>query len=302
MTARALVLTYHRIADGRDPLQQCVSPERFAAHLDALADVAEVVPLADVEQPGSGRRIAITFDDGYRDNATAAAPLLRAAGAPATFFVPARILADPTEFWWDRLEHAHLDDPPSVPTLLVAIAGTEVRVDIRDAAGVYRSLKTLNRRLRSLPTATIAEVVGQVEAQLGTGRGSCTAHALLSAGDIAELGADPLFEIGAHGTTHTMLTALTAEEQRDEVVAARTALEQAVGTAVTSFAYPYGTPESFDTTTLGLVEDAGYERACRNTGGAADAARERYRLARHMVYDWTGDELARHVRGWFAAA
>ena len=302
MAARALVLTYHRIADGRDPLQQCVSAERFAAHLDTLADVAEIVALGDLERPAAGRRVAITFDDGYRDNATAAVPLLRAAGAPATSFVPSRILGDPAEFWWDRLEHAHLDEPPAVPALFVAIAGTEVRVDIRDAAGVYRSLKTLNRRLRSLPPATIEDVVGQVEARLGTGRGSCAAHALLSASEVAELGADPLFEIGAHGRTHTMLTALSSDEQRTEVVAAKTALEQAVGSAVTSFAYPYGTPESFDATTVGLVEQAGYARACRNTGGSADATRERYHLARHMVYDWTGDELTRHVHGWFGGA
>jgi peptidoglycan/xylan/chitin deacetylase (PgdA/CDA1 family) len=302
MASAALVLTYHRVADGRDPLQQCVSPEHFAAQLDALAHIAEMVPLCELERHGSARRVAVTFDDGYRDNATAAAPLLRAAGAPATFFVPSRIVGDPAEFWWDRLEHAHFDEPATAPALLVEIAGTEVRIDIRDAAGVYRSLKTLNRRLRSLPPVTIEDVVGQVEAQLGTGRGPCAAHALLSAGEVAELAANPLFEIGAHGTTHTMLTALSSDEQRTEVVAAKNALEQAAGRAVTSFAYPYGTPESFDATTLGLVKQAGYERACRNTGGTADVTRERYSLARHMVYDWTGDELVRHVRGWFAGA
>ncbi len=302
MAPPSLVLTYHRIASGRDPLQQCVSPEHFAAQLAALGDLAEIVPLRELERPSSRKRVAITFDDGYRDNATVAAPLLRAAGAPATFFLPARILGDPAEFWWDRLEHAHLDEHPTLPAVLVVIAGTEVRIDIRDAAGVHRSLKTLNRRLRSLPPATIDDVVGQVEAQLGTGGGPCSAHALLSAREVVELGADPLFEVGAHGMTHAMLTALTSDEQRTEIVEAKTALEAAIGSAVTSFAYPYGTPESFDARTLGLVELAGYERACRNTGGSAAIARERYRLTRHMVYDWTGDELARHLRGWFAGA
>ena len=302
MPGPAVILTYHRIAAGRDPLQQCVSPANFAAQLDALAHVAEIVPLGDLERPASTRRVAITFDDGYRDNATAAAPLLRAAGAPATFFIPARIVDDPTEFWWDRLEHAHLDKTPSVPALLVEIDGTALRVDLRDAAGVYRSLKTLNRRLRPRPTAQIQAVVQDVETQLGPGNGSCDAHSLLSAGDLSELGADPLFEIGAHGTTHTMLSALAPDEQHDEIAGARTTLEEAVGSAVTSFAYPYGTPESFDPETLELVARAGYDRACRNTGGAADIGRERYRLARHMVYDWPADDLVRRVRDWLAAA
>ena len=120
---------------------------------------------------------------------------------------------------------------------------------------------------------------------------------------LSELGADPLFEIGARGTTHTMLSALAPDEQHDEIAGARTTLEEAVGSAVTSFAYPYQHP--------GIVRPgdtrarrarAGYDRACRNTGGAADIGRERYRLARHMVYDWPADDLVRRVRDWLAAA
>jgi peptidoglycan/xylan/chitin deacetylase (PgdA/CDA1 family) len=125
---------------------------------------------------------------------------------------------------------------------------------------------------------------------------------LLSTADVAELAADPLFEIGGHGSTHTMLSALSPTEQRQEIDGSRTRLEAATGNAPTSFAYPYGTPESFDEATITLVQAAGYERACRNTGGSARADRERYSLARHMVYDWTGAELAQRVRAWFDAA
>lgn len=299
MPAEALVLTYHRVAAGRDPLQQCVHPDRFGEQLDALARVAEIVPLSDLDRPSAGRRVALTFDDGYRDNATEAAPRLRAAAAPATFFVPARILGDPGEFWWDRLEHAHLDREPTVPFVTVEIGGKDLRVDVRSPAGVSRSLKALNRRLRPLPLAQIEPVVAEVEAQLGAGDGPCTAHSLLSTADVAGLAADPLFEIGGHGSTHTMLAALPRTEQRHEIEGSRTALEAATGGSVTSFAYPYGTPESFDIATAKLVRAAGYERACSNIGGAVSAGRRRYDLARHMVYDWPGAELAQRVRAWF---
>jgi peptidoglycan/xylan/chitin deacetylase (PgdA/CDA1 family) len=91
----ALILTYHRVSAARDPLSQCVRPDRFESHLARLARLADVVPLVALDDPAPGRRIAITFDDGYADNAATAAPLLQSAGLPATFFVTGRVVDDP---------------------------------------------------------------------------------------------------------------------------------------------------------------------------------------------------------------
>lgn len=298
-----LILTYHRIGGGRDPLQQCVDVERFAQHIERLPSLADVVPLESLETPSRRPRIALTFDDGYADNGAVAAPILREAGLPATFFIPSRVLAERGEFWWDRLEHLHLDSQPETASVDVAPAGRRLRIDVRSEAGRLRSLKALNRRLRPLPPAAIEAVVRDVESQLGPSVvRSCAAHSLLDGAAVAALAATALFEIGCHGATHTMLSALTAREAELEIRESREALESATGRSVTSFSYPYGTPESFGAETIALVRAAGFARACRNTPGRADFARERYRLARHMVYDWSGDELAARVNSWLVSS
>ena len=189
---------------------------------------------------------------------------------------------------------------PKAAWLTLEIDGRRLQIDVRTAAGLERSLKTLNRRLRGLPLAQIEPVVASVETQLGVEISACPAHALLTADDLGALAADPLFEIGGHGATHTMLTALPPAEQRLEIGDSRSTLERVTGRSVASFAYPYGTPESFDAATIELVENAGYARACSNSAGTVDGRRQRFQLARHMVYDWTGEELARQVRGWFS--
>jgi len=48
------------------------------------------------------------------------------------------------------------------------------------------------------------------------------------------------FEIGSHGMEHSPLANASEQVASREVVDSRVALEQEVGTAVTSFAYPYG--------------------------------------------------------------
>jgi peptidoglycan/xylan/chitin deacetylase (PgdA/CDA1 family) len=67
-----------------------ISPERFERQLRWLADSREVVPLVETLSEGKNRRlVAITFDDGYRDNLTVALPLLEKFRLPMTLFVTA---------------------------------------------------------------------------------------------------------------------------------------------------------------------------------------------------------------------
>ena len=91
--ARGLrILLYHTLGTrvDADTYGMNVSPERFRAHMLALARCASVrvVPL----EPGrlgsdDGLQVALTFDDGYRDTLTTAAPLLAELGMPFTVFV-----------------------------------------------------------------------------------------------------------------------------------------------------------------------------------------------------------------------
>jgi peptidoglycan/xylan/chitin deacetylase (PgdA/CDA1 family) len=298
----AVILTYHRISSGRDPMLQCVAPDRFAEQVDAVRREVPIVPLRQIAAAGDERRVAITFDDGYADNAALAAPILRAAGAPATFFVPSRVLTERSEYWWDRLEHHHLDAEPAVPTVVAAPAGRRVSIDVRSDEGRARSLKALNRRLRVLAFDDVDPAVQDVARQLGADADPrCNEHALLDRAAVAALAADPLFEIGSHGVTHTMLSALTADAQEAELRGSRVALEAAAGHVVESLAYPYGTPESVTAATVAAARRAGYARACVNTPGVAGGRSDAFRLPRCMVYDWSGAELVARLRDWFAA-
>jgi peptidoglycan/xylan/chitin deacetylase (PgdA/CDA1 family) len=120
----AVVLMYHRVADVRlDAYGLAVSTARFAEHVELLTRLGCVVPLAEVTRPGA-TRLAVTFDDGYADNATAAAPLLQAAGLPATYFITTGRLGG-RRFWWDRLAFAFLGEHSLPPGIDVPVAGRD---------------------------------------------------------------------------------------------------------------------------------------------------------------------------------
>ncbi|MBI3572119.1 polysaccharide deacetylase family protein [Candidatus Kaiserbacteria bacterium] len=87
---RMTVLLYHSISDADDFF--AVSPPEFNRQMQYLTTQFELVPLARAFRHAAGERVrrdsvAVTFDDGYRDFATTALPILKRHKIPTTVFV-----------------------------------------------------------------------------------------------------------------------------------------------------------------------------------------------------------------------
>lgn len=93
------VLLYHKIGQTppeRDPYRMTMPPQMFAQQMDTLHRRGwHCLPLVDIVKAQIEKRtlpprsFAITFDDGYRDNYTAALPILKRHGFTATIFLVA---------------------------------------------------------------------------------------------------------------------------------------------------------------------------------------------------------------------
>jgi peptidoglycan/xylan/chitin deacetylase (PgdA/CDA1 family) len=100
------IIMYHRVADDRDEL--AVHPARFREQMEFLAlhgytvlDVLEVARrLAAAQLPP--RAIGLSFDDGFRDVADHALPVLEEYGFRATVFVATGVTSDRASFSWYR--------------------------------------------------------------------------------------------------------------------------------------------------------------------------------------------------------
>lgn len=86
------ILVYHTInkTDGPAACAETISPERFEQQLSWLSRRRRVVSLEEtLTRSLKENLVAITFDDGYRDNLTTALPLLEKYSLPMTLFVAA---------------------------------------------------------------------------------------------------------------------------------------------------------------------------------------------------------------------
>lgn len=86
------ILVYHTInhTDGQSDCPEMISPARFEQQVRWLSRRKRVVSLIDTLTLSQKQNVvAITFDDGYRDNLTVALPILEKYGLPLTLFVVA---------------------------------------------------------------------------------------------------------------------------------------------------------------------------------------------------------------------
>jgi peptidoglycan/xylan/chitin deacetylase (PgdA/CDA1 family) len=272
-----VVLNHHRVGDWSDPVWDrglwSGSAEALAEEFALLARDCDVVAPAEIPEAvraGRGRRVAITFDDGYRDNHDVALPALRAAGLEAAFFITTGLLDAPRVPWWDELAWiVRRSTEPGVPafpplTEPLAWAGDDDReAHVQRLAGVVRPLAAAARE----------RFLDELGAAAGTGRCGEDWTERWMTWDMVRALRDAGMEIGAHTITHAQLSTLDEPGQRREIEGSLARLTEELGARPQLFSYPFGGPDAHDARTCAVLREAGVTLAFSYHGGVADARR-----------------------------
>lgn len=275
-----LALNYHRIGDhdGQpwDHALWSASAEELNQQLATLASHAEVInpdEYREAMQAGRGRRVLITFDDGYRDNYEIALPLLRDHGLRATFFLTTGFLDDPRAAWWDeiawmvRRAHREMYRAKTIQTdddLLPS--GISFAEGDHDA-----SIAQLIARYKTLPSDEGELFLDQLANATGSER--CLAsncEGLWMTWDMARQIQASGMSIGGHTVTHPVLAQLSGERQQEEITVCAHRLSEELDIKMKWFAYPVGDHDAFTRTTQDILRDAGVELAFSFYGGFAN--------------------------------
>lgn len=267
-----IVLTFHRVLEDNS-LRETASLAGMVVRERTFADfvkyAAAQCELADLAQepdwvPGSRLRLAMTFDDGWSDNASVAFPLASASRAPMLIFIVPERMGSTVPFWPERaatvLEHS------------MAAAGQNL-----GAGYIEQTIENL----KGLPAVERNQRVGQLVAHHSAPEPDVDRTMTWEqARKLDQLGV----RFGSHTSTHEILTAVPLDQAEQEIWSSRVRIEEELAKPCELFSYPNGNCSS---AVRNLVENAGYKLAFLNQGpGVWTRDCDRYQIPRVNVCEF----------------
>ena len=287
--SRLTILCYHGIVRSALPIPDyCfLDVKHFESQMHWLArNRFPVVPLSEaLPDLLMGRltepTVALTFDDGYRNNLDVALPILQKFNFPATIFVATGFIGSLKTIWPNRVLHAL----QSTAVEKVTWGGRSFQLS--RIAGRKKANKLLQARVKELAPAAPDEAAAEIERLLHVPENPDMGHdspfAMMDRDEIRRGADSGLLEFGAHSVTHPILSALDDERVRREVKQSVQAIRLMVPQPSPCFAYPNGRPVDFDSRCISHLKENDIPFAVSTVEGTNRPGADAYRLARRGI-------------------
>jgi peptidoglycan/xylan/chitin deacetylase (PgdA/CDA1 family) len=264
MRGRLVSFCYHGVVADRHPerfgYENTVSAAEFTAHMEFLSRNFQPVTAADVARAKNGgtplpdRAALVTFDDGYRNNLTLAADILRAKGVPALFFVTTGYIGTDRVLWPDEVVGRILTlASPDVP----APEGGTVPLPPGIASRRLLAIQIRNR-CKKLPSTQAGAYLNRLRALPSDPAQSDELFGFMSWDEVRSLHRQG-FDIGSHTVEHPILTRVGSERLAAELTLSRREIEKELGCSCRFIAYPNGGSDDISPQVFAAARGAGYE-------------------------------------------
>lgn len=267
---RVAILCYHGVVSRdcshtRFQYENTVSVAEFESHLRFIRHHFKLVSGADVlaalhgSRPLPPRALLVTFDDGYKNNLTLAAPLLRKYDVPAIFHVSTGHI-DTNYLLWPRevvtlisgwplpvIETPH-DRSRTVPVPAQGDQRRELAQRLKEeckklSAGMKDDYLEYLRRSSTAGEPTDRELTDFMDWD-----------------EVQRLHAMG-FEIGSHTVHHPILSRCDPERLKSELHNSKQRIEAYLRTECRWLAYPNGGSQDYDERVKAAAREAGYQAA-----------------------------------------
>lgn len=266
------VLFYHGVDHIINPSIQSlhISPDIFYDEMLYLAKHYDVISMDEYYQKlkddtFNGKEVVITFDDGYRNNLTVAAPILKSLNLPFTVFVSVK----------------HIEQGKLFPTFINRVVLLEgnikhIKINCLDKDVTFQTdrqrqefLNELNYLLKHSDIRNVNLICEQLLSNLSKEETERISHKYSSDmpmnwEELTELKNIPGCTVGSHCMDHFICNSYqTEEETRWQIMESRRVIREKLGVNCDYIAYPNGNIPQGDISDCAkkAVEEAGYKMA-----------------------------------------
>ena len=197
--------------------------------------------------------VCLTFDDGFRNNLNTAIPLMNTFNAKATIYVTTDFIEKNLMSWIDRVEFA----VDSTQAKFLDLHGYSFPMGslpqkiqcLKDIRKIYKQ-KLVDKSL-------LASEIQMLLIHKEVYSNNSDLDQKLTWSEVKRVEEMENFEIGAHTISHPSLSHLDTMQQHFEVEESLNIISKKTGYKINLFAYPEGTPNDFNQSTIDILKNLG---------------------------------------------
>lgn len=254
------VFLFHRISPHLDPVWPPISPIHFNKIVAYLKKNFEVVPLEETVlgnyKPGKSKKLcAITFDDGYKDFAEYAMPVIKKQQVPASMYVITDCVDANLPPWTFVFNHLLLNtklssieiDSNEIPENLKKVGWKNIGEKVDSINRFSPVLKRISDEGRKNVMKQIQFQIQDVDSPKGL---------MMNWNEIRSIKNDGI-EIGSHSANHPALSSdLRLEDVKHELKRSGEEIEKEIGKFPLAISYPFG---MYNNEAKKIAKEVGYK-------------------------------------------
>lgn len=260
---RFYILPFHMIATKPNGFFPEISVEEFEKIMVHIRKYYEIVSLSEIVDRLKGKKsirgcMAITFDDGFRDNYTVAYPILKKYDIPATIFLSPGFIDTGEVPWFIKVRYIFMQT--SLRRMKSDINGQEYDLAMETSRERFLASEKLMQHLKRCEDDERKRLLDKLCEQLGINDFHEIIGLMLTWEQIRAM-SDCGISFGAHTMSHPVLARLPLEKAEEEIRESKRKIEVMIKKSIDSFAYPFGKRIDYSESIISVLRKMNFECA-----------------------------------------
>lgn len=306
------IVLYHCVNDEKNPFFPGVSIKNFERQIKFLKKHFKIISLDELtnilgsDSPSSKKNLlAITFDDGYKDNYTNAFPIMKKYDIPATIFVSPGYVSNYRVMAKDVLNYILCSSRGPKKSFEVRLKNENISVTDRDFLTMEERINLYNRinnMLIQMPLDEQTKALRILSNQLGVSIEDEAfkkyAYDFMLHWEDMKIMTENNITIGAHPLNHLHISACNKDELFNEIKESKSLIEKHIGKPVKYYAYCYGGEKDINEDCLRMTKELKFEQGHTGVFGYNNHNTDPFLLKRIGIGEWS----AQAFKGRFSKA
>lgn len=243
-----------------------------------------------IEQKKKAKKlIAITLDDGYRDNFEKGLPIFKKHNVPICIYISTGMIEQQFIYWWYILEDLILSNTE-------IILNNNEKFDCSTKESKEQTFLTLRERILKLPQSALSKELPKLFSNYKVELNSYNENLPLTWSQINILAKEPLVTIGCHTHAHFSFNQCTEKEIIDDILLSRNLIKEKANIDSEHFCFPFGDKISISEKHIELLKKLNFKSAVTTQPGICRYDADVMQLPRIFVNEKNINDILKQLQ------